>query len=232
MSRSISWIDERAFKQLLGRAGASRERLDPGAEKRVQRRPPASPRASPANPAFVKSSDRPSTENGAARRTHPGTFEMPPERPPGSSRPAASAAAPNPSAKKAPLREFQRPNGTMDDGATALLDWLSGELAPEECFICDKEGLALVNRKARLEYLAISAALIRALEDVEAITGEDRGALAVQLAPGQVLNCVVEPTELGKLAVGWVGPEKTAELRFEAVGRALRTTFSIEENEQ
>ena len=120
----------------------------------------------------------------------------------------------------------------MEEGATALLDWLAVEVNAVECFICDSEGLALVNRNAQLEHLAICAVLIRSLEEVEAITGEAGGALSVRLRSGQVLSCVVESTELGKLAIGWLRPETAAEQPFDDVAAALRKTFSRKEYEE
>lgn len=255
MSRSISWIDERAFEQLLGRAVAGpdpteqkRSRasmLEPSRAQASAAEPPRPRRRlpegrvdrgglqKPSKPAHRLAPDRASSGFAARGESASTTRRALEERLP-SSIPSSRSfrASPAPRDRSATLAPFRRPKGTMDDGATALLDWLTSELRPDECFICDKEGLALVNRRARLEYLAVVAALVRALEDVEAITGEDRGALSIRLAPGQVMSCVIEPTELGKIAMGWVRSEKTAEARFDAVASALRAAFSFEENEE
>ena len=43
---------------------------------------------------------------------------------------------------------------------------------------------------------------------------------------------MVEKTELGKLAIGWLGPETADAQPFDDVAAALRKTFSLQEYEE
>ncbi len=157
-----------------------------------------------------------------------------PARTPSLEAPAAAApaeAGPEPSVnERRTLVPYMPPQGTVETRASALIDWLTRRLGIDACFVADDNGLALVQRDATLEHLALAAALVRAVDEVERMLNEREGSICLALSETQLLTCVIEPTDFGRLALGLVGAEKPSEAQLKVVATALRHTFVKEDS--
>lgn len=253
MSPSISWIDHDRFGALLGRAVPAADAGRGPRSKNPSGFPVPPPTLPPptAGPPVARGSPsgdrqahaqpvRPSVPDPSwpSAEVEPGAARPGPSAPsarPGSSNPPArpgpsDPSAPSPTKAAGPSLKLPLPIGTVEERAEALLDWLALELAPDVSFVSDGEGLALLARGASLEDLAVCAALMGALDQVESLVPIDHGSVAIRLGGERVLSCVVEQTDVGRLAVGLVLGDKPAEDRLDAVSRALRAIFSFKEN--
>lgn len=157
-----------------------------------------------------------------------------PPRPPSLNAPAV----PNPGGTKHPTAEnngrrtlvpYTPPPGSVDKRASALLDWLTRRLGIHACFVADENGLALVQRDATLEHLAVAAALMRAVDEVDRMVSRRDGSVCLALDEDNLLTCVVGPTDFGRLVLGLIGHEKPSEQQLKVVATALHHTFLKEE---
>jgi len=163
-------------------------------------------------------------------------FPRPP-KPPSLQAPAAPSAStakgtqpPEPTSHgRRTLVPYTPPPGNVETRASALLDWLTRRLGIHACFVSDENGLALVQRDATLEHLAMAAALVRVVDEVDRLTSHRDGSVCLALDEDNLLTCVIRPTDFGRLALGLIGPDKPSEAQLKVVGTALEHTFLKEE---
>jgi hypothetical protein len=119
---------------------------------------------------------------------------------------------------------------TIEQRLAVLVDWLMGSTASYSAFVADSEGLALANRNAPDNYIAVTALIGRAQHLLdEFVPAPVDGATSMELEDGNTLQIVWASTDAGRLAAGMVLPQPLARTICVAVRNMVRAAVANEE---
>src|SRR5262249_61646557 len=120
--------------------------------------------------------------------------------------------------------------GSIEQRLAVLVDWLMGSTASYSAFVADSEGLALANRNAPDNYIAVTALIGRAQHLLdEYVPAPVDGATSMELEDGNTLQIVWASTDAGRLAAGMVLPQPLARTICVAVRNMVRAAVANEE---
>ena len=166
-------------------------------------------------------------------------MQTPAERAPKASAPPSTAApsaapptaaspsvhVPRPSAPAPTLTPFVAPEGSIDERAAALLEWMGEQLPGDTAFVTDEHGLAVVERNANVELLATSAALMRTVRELHDILPTIQDHITLSLSPTHTLSFALAESDWGHFGAGVVSSGRLAEDAMTALTTAVRDTF-------
>ncbi len=141
-------------------------------------------------------------------------------------------APPKPSPEPEPEPEFAVVDGTIDERVEALVEWLAKSRALEGSFITDAHGLAIVNRGADSDHVAICATLMDTLGDVRRLLTSDAHRMAISIGDARVLHLVTVETNLGVFGVGMVSRDYLSDEFLARAERALAMTLAGDDDGQ
>jgi len=122
------------------------------------------------------------------------------------------------------------PQGSIEQRLALLVDWLMGSTASYSAFVADSEGLALANRNAPDNYIAVTALIGRAQHLLdEFVPAPVDGSTSMELDDGNTLHIVWASTDAGRLAAGMVLPQPLVRTVCVAVRNMVRAAVANEE---
>lgn len=123
------------------------------------------------------------------------------------------------------VSEFVAPEGPIELRADALLEWIEQEIDCDAAFVADEHGLAVVERNAETEFLAVSVALMSSLREVQLILPDVTPHMKLTLAPDQLVSFLLVDSQWGQFGVGVVSHQAPPTNVMNALANAVRSTF-------